>query len=295
MLVTLKEILADAKERKYAVGAFNGPNLESIRAVIDAAEELQVPVILQHAECHDNLIGLEEVGPIMVEWAKKATVPVCVHLDHGESFETCMRAIRLGFTSVMFDASAKPFEENLAGTKEVVKAAHAVGVSVEAELGNMFTSSVGGGEGRGAVDASNFNSLDDCYTNPDLAKEFVEESGVDALAIAFGTSHGVYLTEPQLDLNRITQIKEKIDIPFVMHGGSGVSEADFKQAIQNGITKINYYTYSSMAGGKAAQALIEKCQKEDSPIFFHDVALAGQAAIKEDVKEAMKVFASTIL
>lgn len=295
MLVTLKEILENAKEGKYAVGAFNVPNLESIRAVIESAEELNIPVILQHAECHDNLISLDEVGPIMVEWAKKATVPVCVHLDHGESFKTCMKAIRLGFTSVMFDASAKPFEENVAGTKEVVKAAHAVGVSVEAELGNMFTSSVGGGEGRGPVDASNFNSLDDCYTNPDLAKQFVEETGVDALAIAFGTSHGVYLTEPQLDLNRITQIKEKIDIPFVMHGGSGVSEEDFKQAIQNGITKINYYTYSSMAGGKTVQEWIAKCEAENSPVFFHDVAMNAQKAIKEDVKAAMKIFASSIL
>ena len=149
MLVTLKEILADAKERKYCVGAFNVPNLESVQAVIAAAEDLKVPVILQHAEVHENLITLDEIGPIMLDYAKKASVPVCVHLDHGASFDLCVKAIRMGFTSIMYDASAKSYEENFEETKEMVKIAHAAGVSVEAELGHMFTSAVGGGEGRG--------------------------------------------------------------------------------------------------------------------------------------------------
>ncbi|MCC8060318.1 MAG: class II fructose-bisphosphate aldolase [Clostridiales bacterium] len=293
MLVTMKEILKDAKERKYAVGAFNVPNLESVQAVIAAAEELQVPVILQHAEVHENMISLAEIGPIMLDYAKKASVPVCVHLDHGASFDLCIQAIRLGFTSVMYDGSAKSYEENESETKEIVKIAHAVGVSVEAELGHIFTSAVGGGEGRGAVGAEDFDSLEDCYTSPSDAKRFVEATDVDALAISFGTTHGVYLTEPKLDLNRITEIKEAIDIPFVMHGGSGVSDEDFKTAIRNGITKINYYTYGSLAGGKAIQDYIKA--SEGKTIFFHDLIAAGKEGIKADVKAAMTVFADAIL
>lgn len=293
MLVTMKEILADAKEKKYGVGAFNVPNLESVQAVIAAAEELQVPVILQHAEVHENLITLEEIGPIMLDYAKKASVPVCVHLDHGASFELCIQAIRMGFTSVMYDASAKSYEENFEETKEIVKIAHAAGVSVEAELGHMFTSAVGGGEGRGAVGAEDYDSLDDCYTNPVQAKEFVEGTGVDALAISFGTTHGVYLTEPKLDLNRISEIKAQIDIPFVMHGGSGVSDEDFKTAIHNGITKINYYTYGAMSGAVKVKELLEA--KGNSKVFYHDIVNAGKEGIKEDIKKAMIVFADAIL
>lgn len=293
MLVTMKEILQDAKEKKYAVGAFNVPNLESIQAVISAAEELGVPVIIQHAEVHENLISMQEIGPIMLDYAKRASVPVCVHLDHGASFDLCVQAIRLGFTSVMYDASAKSYEENFEETKEMVKIAHAAGVSVEAELGHIFTSAVGGGEGRGAVGADDFESLEDCYTDPDTAKAFVEGTNVDALAISFGTTHGVYLTEPKLDLNRITEIKNKIDIPFVMHGGSGVSDEDFKTSIQNGITKINYYTYSSMAGGNKVREFINAAG--DDKVFFHDIIAAGKEAMKENVKAAMKVFASSIL
>lgn len=293
MLVTMKEILADAKEKKYGVGAFNVPNLESVQAVIAAAEELQVPVILQHAEVHENLITLEEIGPIMLDYAKKASVPVCVHLDHGASFELCIQAIRMGFTSVMYDASAKSYEENFEETKEIVKIAHAAGVSVEAELGHMFTSAVGGGEGRGAVGAEDYDSLDDCYTNPVQAKKFVEGTGVDALAISFGTTHGVYLTEPKLDLNRISEIKAQIDIPFVMHGGSGVSDEDFKTAIHNGITKINYYTYGAMSGAVKVKELLEA--KGNSKVFYHDIVNAGKEGIKEDIKKAMIVFADAIL
>lgn len=294
MLVTLKEILEDAKARKYGIGAFNVPNLESVQAVVKAAEELGVPVILQHAEVHENMIHLAEIGPIMLDYAKRASVPVCVHLDHGASFDLCIQAIRMGFTSIMYDASAKSYEENFEETKEIVKIAHAAGVSVEAELGHIFTSAVGGGEGRGAVGAEDFASLDDCYTDPVTAKHFVEGTGVDCLAISFGTTHGVYLTEPKLDLNRISQIKEQIDIPFVMHGGSGVSEEDFKVAIHNGICKINYYTYGAMAGAQGVCKLLEGYKPGDK-VFFHDIIAAGRQGIYEDVKKAMTTFADAIL
>lgn len=288
MLVTLSELLKDAKEKKYAVGAFNVPNLEAIRAVIQAAEELNSPVILQHAEVHENLIALEEIGPIMLQFAKAAKVPVAVHLDHGASFDMCVKAIRLGFTSVMYDASSKEYEINLAESKEIVKIAHAAGVSVEAELGHIFTSAVGGGEGRGSDSSEDYEDLEDVYTDPDLAKAFVEETGVDCLAIGFGTVHGIYLKEPKLDLNRILQIKEKIDVPFVMHGGSGVSEENYRTAIKNGICKINYYTYMNKAAGKGVQECLEK-DSGDS-IFFDELSLCATEAMKENVKVAMEIF-----
>lgn len=288
MLVTLNELLKDAKEKKYAVGAFNVPNLEAIRAVIQAAEELGSPVILQHAEVHENLISLEEIGPIMLQYAKAAKVPVAVHLDHGASFEMCVKAIRLGFTSVMYDASSKEYEVNLAESKEIVKIAHAVGVSVEAELGHIFTSAVGGGEGRGSDSSEDYEDLEDVYTDPDLAKAFVEETGVDCLAIGFGTVHGIYLKEPKLDLNRILQIKEKIDVPFVMHGGSGVSEENYRTAIKNGICKINYYTYMNKAAGKVLQEELENFSGDS--VFFDELSLRATEAMKNNVKAAMEIF-----
>lgn len=288
MLTDLKTLMDEAKKRKTAVGAFNVPNLEAIRAVVSAAEELNTPVIIQHAEVHENLISIDEIGPIMLEYAKKAKVPVAVHLDHGASFDICIKAIRLGFTSIMYDASAKSFEDNLKETSEMVKIAHAVDVSVEAELGHIFTSRIGGGEGR-ADSYSEGSSGDDMYTDPDLAKQFVTATDVDCLAIGFGTVHGIYTTKPKLDLNRITQIKNKIDIPFVMHGGSGVSEEDYRTAIKNGICKINYYTYMSKAGGNAVKSYLEKLA-ETSPVFFDQISLAGQDGMKKNVKEAIKIF-----
>lgn len=288
MLVTLSELLKDAKEGQYAVGAFNVPNLEAIRGVIQAAEELNSPVILQHAEVHENLIGLEEIGPIMLQYARAAKVPVAVHLDHGATFEMCVKAIRMGFTSVMYDASSKEYEVNLAESKEIVKIAHAAGVSVEAELGHIFTSAVGGGEGRGSDSSEDYEDLEDVYTDPDLAKSFVEETGVDCLAIGFGTVHGIYLKEPKLDLNRISQIKEKIDVPFVMHGGSGVSEENYRIAIKNGICKINYYTYMNKAAGKAVQEDVKNTSGD--AVFFDVLSLSATAAMKDNAKAAMKIF-----
>ena len=289
MLVTLKEILKEAGENRYGVGAFNVPNLESLLAVIQVAEEEQLPVILQHAEVHNDLIPLDIIGPIMLDQARKATVPVVVHLDHGSSFSLCMKAMKLGFTSIMYDASTKPFKVNIEETKEIVKIAHSLGVSVEAELGHMLSSSVGAGEGKGAASLSDYSSAEDCYTNPEQAKIFVEETDVDALAISFGTAHGIYLQKPVLDLDRITRIKEKIDIPFVMHGGSGVSEEDFRTAINNGIAKINYYTYMAVAGAEKVAEYINKHSSEDK-LFFHDLSMEGIQGMKEDVGRAMRIF-----
>lgn len=287
MLVTLKGLLDEAKTEKKAVGAFNGTTLEAIRGIIQAAEELNCPVILQHAQSHDDMIDLEEIGPVMLYYAKRAKVPVAVHLDHGSSFERCVQALRLGFTSVMYDASAKSFEENVEETAEIVKIAHAVGASVEAELGHIFTSEVVQGEGTSSDSTDDYEDLDDIYTDPQVAKEFVERTGVDCLAVAFGTTHGVYLTEPKLDLPRVAKIRDAANVPLVMHGGSGVSDEDYKVAIENGISKVNYYTYMNTAGGKASK---EYWQDEETTLFYDSMSLAATKAIKEDVKKAIRVF-----
>ena len=287
MLVTLKELLDQAKVEKKAVGAFNGTTLEAIRGIIQAAEEMDCPVILQHAQSHDDMIDLEEIGPVMLYYAKRAKVPVALHLDHGSSFDRCVQALRIGFTSVMYDASAKSFEENVEETAEIVKIAHAVGASVEAELGHIFTSEVVHGEGGSADSTADYEDLDDIYTDPEVAKEFVQKTGVDCLAVAFGTTHGVYLTEPKLDLPRVAKIRDAANVPLVMHGGSGVSDADYKVAIENGICKVNYYTYMNTAGGKASK---EYWADDEKPLFYDSMSLVATEAIKEDVKKAIKVF-----
>ena len=274
MLVNLKEILKIAEEKKIAIGAFNTPNFTSLHAIIGAAEELDLPVIIMHAQVHEEmgLCKMEEVAPMMVTAAKNAKVPVCVHLDHGTDLDYVKRGLELGFTGVMYDGSVLPDAENIANTIQTVKWAKEYGASVEAELGSM-----GAREGGSAEAAASI------YTDPDEAKSFVETTGVDALACAFGTSHGFYTAAPKLDFDRVTKINSLIDVPIVMHGGSGVSVEDYKKVIACGVRKVNYYTYMSKAG---AEAINGKTYKQ-----FHDVLLDAEKAMKEDVKKAMTVFA----
>ena len=282
MLINLKEILKIAEEDKSAIGMFNATGFDSLQAVVAVAEELNQPVIIAHAEVHNVYNDVSLVGPAMVAMAKKVKVPVCVHLDHGTSMEMIYRALRIGFTSVMIDASALPYEENLALTKQVVEMAHAMGVSVEAELGRLVTGEAGSGEEMKNVKAEDF------YTDPKEAKAFCEATGVDALAIAFGTAHGFYTAEPKLDFDVVKNVAEATGLPLVMHGGSGVSEEGFKKSIANGIRKINYYSYMSKAGYMAAKAVIESGKTS----YLHDVEYAAMQAMKEDVKKAIKVFSN---
>lgn len=290
MLVSLKELMEDAEKGSYAVGAFNVSNLESLMAIMQAAEETGHGVILNYAEVHAPFLSMEQAALIMLDAAKKAKVPVCVHLDHGSSMESCIQAIRLGFASVMLDASAEDYETNVRETKEIVRLAHSVGVTVEAELGHIFSSDMGLAESpKEAETLESFDSAEDVYTDPATAKDFVERTGVDVLAIAFGTTHGIYTKKPKLDLERITKIKEAIDIPFVMHGGSGLSKEEFQTAIRNGIRKINYYTYMTLAGGRAVKEALDQ-KAPDENVFFHDIPMIAVEAMKENVKEAIQVF-----
>lgn len=275
MLVNLEEILALAEAKKCAIGSFNTPNLASIQAVIGAAEELNQPVIIMHAQVHEEmgLCKMDEIAPLMLFYADKASVPVCVHLDHGTDLDYVKKGLDLGFTSVMYDGSTLPEEENIANTIIAASLAHSVGASIEAEIGSMGArESAGPGEGGESI-----------YTDPQAAKDFVERTDVDALACAFGTAHGIYLSQPKLDFDRVCEIEKLISVPIVMHGGSGVSHEDYKKVISLGVRKINYYTYMAKAGGSAVAAMEDKT-------FYHDIHTVAVNAMKEDVKNAMKVF-----
>ena len=283
MLVTLKEALKIAEEKKIAVGAFNAANLESLQAVITAAEELNLPVIMQFAQCHEPWVPLALIGPIMVAEAKKASVPVCVHLDHGETLDYLEKALEIGFTGIMYDGSVLPYAENLKNTKRAVEMAAKTGACVEAELGSMGKRESGAGDADG----------DDTkiYTDPQKAKEFVEASGIDALACSFGTTHGIDLSAPRLDFDVVKNVRAMTnDIPVVMHGGSGVSREDYHAAIRAGVRKINYFTYMDKAGGNAAAEYLKSLRAEE-PLFFSSVSMAARDAMKENAKEAMKMFA----
>ena len=285
MLVTLKEILAIAEEKKIAIGAFNAAGLESLQAEILAAEELNLPVIIQFAQCHECYNHIEEIGPVMIQYAKAAKVPVCVHLDHGEDLEYVQKALDLGFTGVMYDGSTSAYEENVENTKKAVALAAKYGASVDAELGCRGRRESGAGDGSGNDDETKI------YTDPVQAKAFVAETGIDALACSFGTTHGIYLTKPQLDFTVVENVRKQTDnIPVVMHGGSGVSKEDFHAAVEAGVRKVNYFTYMDKAAGEAMKAYLEDLA-EGKPAFFTDATVRVREAMKQDVMKAMKTFA----
>lgn len=278
MIVNLTEILKIAKESNCAVGAFNTPNLECILAVLSAAERLNVPVIIAHAELHEEVSPLQKIGPVMVTLAQAAKVPVCVHLDHCETLDYMKAALNLGFGGVMYDGSTLPYEVNVSNTQKASAIARAYGAGIEAELGALATRE-GGAAAAGPV-----------YTDPDQAVKFCRETGIDALAPSFGTAHGIYKSKPVLDLERVRLISEKTGLPLVMHGGSGVSEADYRTGIRYGIRKINYYSYMSKAGTSAVRELLNR----ENITFFHNLAFAAQNAMEANAERALRVFSMPV-
>lgn len=274
MLVTSKQMLLDAQKGGYAVGAFNAENMEMVKAIIAAAQELRAPVMIQTTPSTVKYGGLETYASIVAAEARKATVPVCLHLDHGSSFELAVQAIKAGYTSVMIDGSHEEFEENIAVTSRVADAAHPVDIPVEAELGK-----VGGKE-------DDLETEMDTNTDPAQAEEFVRRTGVDSLAVAIGTAHGFYVGTPVLDKERLSQIRQVVDIPLVLHGASGLSDEDVKDCVKRGICKVNFATELRAAYTGAVKKLLE-----EKPETFDPKALgkAGMAAVTELVKERMKV------
>ena len=285
MLVTLNETLKTADEKKIALGGFNITNLESLRSVLGAAEKLQLPVALMFAQIHAHMIPLSLIGPVIVRCAEEAAVPVTAHLDHGADLEYLKQALDMGFTSIMYDGSQLPYEENLENTRKAVELAAKYGASVEAELGTMGKREAGDGSSGGENNKK-------IYTDPELAVQFIKESGIDALACSFGTTHGIYLTKPKLDLDIVRRIRALTNgFPIVMHGGSGVSAEDYRRCIAAGVRKINYFTYMDKAGGSAAKAFADSVT-EGKPVFFSDVINAAQEAMEADVEKTMRVFAN---
>ena len=278
-LVPMADILNKANEGGYAVGGFNINNLEFLQAIVQAAEETGSPLILQTSEGALKYIGVDYVVGMVQAATKNTTVPVALHLDHGSSFEVIMQCIRNGYSSVMIDGSHLPFEENVRLTSKVVEAAHAVGVSVEAELGRL-----GGTEDDLSVDEE-----DATLTNPEEAEEFVKRTGVDALAIAIGTAHGVYKGEPKLDFDRLKVIKERIKIPVVLHGASGIPEEDLKKAVSLGVCKVNVNTDFQ----QAYAAKVREVLANDPEVFDpRKICGPGREAIKAAVIEKIMFLGS---
>ncbi|MFQ7786823.1 MAG: class II fructose-bisphosphate aldolase [Blautia massiliensis (ex Durand et al. 2017)] len=273
-LVKMKDLLRRAEEKNIGCGAFSVGNMEMVRGAIRAAEELDTPIILQIAEVRLKNSPLHLMGPMMVQAAKEAKVDVAVHLDHGLTFETVDKALELGFTSVMLDASTLPFEENIARVKAVVEKARKYGATVEAELGL-----VGGSE-----DGSCDHGIR--CTDPDDAVVYARETGIDALAVAIGNAHGNYPVAPTLAFDVLEKIHEKVDIPLVLHGGSGITDKDFQRAISLGIRKVNIAT----ASFNSLTAHVEKYMESTDKHNFFDLNDAMVQGTYENVKRHILVF-----
>ncbi len=280
MLVNLNDVLKKAQAEHYAVGLFNTTDTDMLEAVISAAEEMNSPVIIGTAEILLPYGELQLIAPSIIARAKSAKVPVVVHYDHGLTFDRCMEALGLGFSSVMFDGSTKDYDTNIKQTCEIVKIAHSFGASVEGEIGH-----VGNNEGATEFDGTIGNS-EEMYTTQKEALAYVEATGVDALAIAIGTAHGVYKSKPKLNIERLKEIRATLDIPLVLHGGSGLSDDDFKTTIKEGIVKVNIFTDLCLAGNKAMKEGIEK------RLGYLETRKLKVKYIKEAVKNKIRLFGS---
>ncbi len=280
MLVTGNDIMQKAHEGGYAVGAFNTNNLEMTKAIIEAAEEEKAPVIIQTSQSAIAYAGIEELAMIVRQLGEKASVPVALHLDHGTDWKVIMQCLRYGWTSIMFDGSKYDFSKNMELTKKVIDIANPMGVSVEAELGKIG----------GVEDQVRVLSKDATMTDPDEAEEFVNKTGVDFLAIAIGTCHGVYQGEPDLDFERLDVIKKRLNMPLVLHGASGVPEEDIRKAVSLGINKVNIDTDLR----QAFQRNMHKFVQEQPDVYDPRKMLAPTTnAIKEVVKTKIKMCGSS--
>lgn len=270
----MRELLQDARKRKYAVGGFNVFNFETLNAVTEVAEELKTPIVLGIPERLFKFVDVDTLSAAMVRAAQKTTVPVALHLDHGHTYEGVMKAIRWGFTSVMFDGSSLPLPENLKRTKEITRIAHSLGISVEGELGYV------------GCYGQNCDINDENIVSSDVAADFVSKTRVDALAVAFGNNHGAYRGSPKLNLTRLSELNSAVNVPLVMHGGSRFNREDYKNSIQSGISKINITTDMSLA---ATEGLKAELAKTPAANYIHLMA-AMKKGVKDSVRKYMLAF-----
>lgn len=278
MLTTSKEILLKAQAGGYAVGAFNVENMEMVQAVAEAAEELQSPVIMQTTPSTVKYAGLDYYLANVKTAAERASVPIVMHLDHGNSFELAMQALRTGYTSIMIDGSHESFEDNINVSRAVADACHPSKVSVEAELGKV-----------GGKEDDLDGGTDNPYTDPGEAKEFVERTGVDSLAVGIGTAHGIYKGEPKLQYDILSRIRDTVDIPLVLHGTSGVPDEAVKECIKRGICKVNYATDLRIAFTKGVNQIFAADADTIDPKKYSG---AGREEVKKYVMSKIKVCGS---
>lgn len=276
MLVNMNEVLLPAREGRYAVGLFNAVNLELARGILAAAQRTGSPVIMGTAEVLFPYGSLEEVSYYLIPMAKKAGVPVVIHLDHGLKKETCLKALDLGFTSIMYDCSTDDYDTNVEKVREMAEIAHSQGATIEGELGH-----VGDNTDAAEADPSFF------YTDPGQARDFVEKTRVDALAVAVGTAHGAYKLPPKLDFDRIRAIKEQAKVPLVLHGGSGLTDEDFRKAIRAGISKINIFTDINVAAVRGAR---QHFVSDDKGLT--ELIPAAVEAVERETAKKMELFGS---
>ena len=277
MLVNMNDVLLPAKKRKYAVGFFNAVNVEMARAIIETAEELHAPVLIGTAEILLPAMSLERVAEYLIPMAAKASVPVCVHYDHGLTFEKCMEAIKLGFTSVMYDCSTEEYKTNVTKVAEMVRICHETGVTVEGELGH-----VGDNEGAGKL-----VNPSDYFTDPEVAADFTVLTGIDSLAVAVGNAHGDYKFPPRLDFGRIEAIAGSTGLPLVLHGGSGLSDSDFRTAVQKGICKVNIFTDIDKAGKAGIEEGLKAGASSMTSLIPYEIE-----AMKRVVRNKLELFGS---
>lgn len=279
MIVNMNEVLLPAKEKKYAVGLFNAVNVELTKGIIAAAEATRSPVIIGTAEVLFPYGALEEVSYYLIPMAKKANVPVVVHLDHGLQKESCLKALELGFSSIMYDCSTDPYEVNVEKVREMAEIAHSYGATIEGELGHVGNNP---DSAEGDADPTSF------FTDPALAKDYVERTGVDALAISVGNAHGAYKLPPKLDFERIRTIAREVKVPLVLHGGSGLTDDDFRRAIHDGISKVNIFTDINVAAAEAAAREFNSGKGKG----LTDLILPAVDAIKQECEKKMTLFSS---
>lgn len=277
MLVNMKEMLQKAADEKYGVGFFDSINVEMARAIIETAEEMNSPVIVGTAEILLPTMELDRVAEFLIPMAQKAKVPVCVHYDHGLTFERCMQAIELGYSSIMYDCSTYDYETNVKNVAELTRICHEKNITVEGELGH-----VGDNAGKGKL-----ANPSDYFTDPDEALDFVKRTGVDALAVAVGNAHGDYTFPPKLDFDRIRTISDMTGIPLVLHGASGIPEEDLKEAISLGIAKINIFTDLDKAGKAGIEKGLAEGAKSVMGLIPYEIE-----AMKEVVREKIRIFGS---
>ena len=289
MLVNLRDICNIAEQNNMAIGSFNVPSFEAVRATIDAAEETGYPVILSHAEVHEDIAPLDKIGPRMVALAERSRALVCVHLDHCEHLSYMRKALEMGFNGAMYDGSYLPYEVNVANSQRAADMCVAFDCGLECEIGSMGAREAGERDEGGTAEESGA-----IYTDPDQAAKFIDESGLDVLACSFGTVHGIYKGEPHLSFEVLEQIRQRRPIPLVMHGGSGVSNEDYHKSIDAGIRKINYYTYGAKFSGEAVIKKIadKRAENDDAIVYWHDMTTAAYERYLEVTIETMKVFAN---